>query len=191
MAVALACMCLLGGAGGPATAHDAVAAPAPTLAPQAQVDIDKCGTIRAAVERVVGTLSSAPRRSFAFQQDMPSVTCDYRADGAWATVTYVMSRDRGEFEHLAGLVPGIARIDGIADIALTVPPTPLQTPVGATVALFRDGTSVEIQAAASTLSAEQLTARVTELARAIASDDRLLHGHDVQPTENQPLQGGG
>lgn len=190
-AAAAACAWILGGAAGPVAAHDGVAAPPPTPAPQAQVDIDKCATMRPAVEMTVGTLSSAPRRSFAFMQDMPSLTCDYRADGAWLTVTYIMSRDRGELEHLAALVPGIAKLDGLADVAFTIPPSPLQSPAGATVVFLKDATSVEIQAAASTTSADQLTARVTDLARAIASDDRLLHGHDKPPTENQPLQGGG
>ena len=190
-AATLVCLWVLGSAAGSATAHDAVATPSPTLAPQAQVDIDKCVTVRPAVEAIIGTLSSAPRRSFAFMQDMPSLTCDYRADGAWLTVTFIMGRDRDEFEHLAALVPGVARLDGVADVALTVPPTPLQSPAGATIVFLQGGTSVEIQAAASTTSANQLTTRVTDLARTIASDDRLLHGHDMQATENQPLQGGG
>lgn len=190
-AAAVACAWIFGGTAGSAMARDGVSAPPPTPAPQAQVDIDKCATMRPAVEAIVGTLSSPPRRSFAFMQDMPSLTCDYRADGAWLTVTYIMVRDRGELERLAALVPGIAKLDGLADVAFTIPPSPLQSPAGATIVFLKDGTSVEIQAAANTASADQLTARLTDLARSIASDDRLLHGHDRPPTENQPLQGGG
>ena len=187
LALAVACFAIR--ASGPAAAHEP-AAPDPTVAPEAQTEIDKCDTLRAPVQSILGTLSAAPRHTNSLVQDMPTLSCEYRAENGWLTVMIVMGQDRAQFERLAALVPGIKRLDGVADVAFAVPPTPQQRPAGATVSLWHAGTLVTVEAA-SAKTADQLGADVANLARAIAGDDRLLHGHDKQGPENQHLQGGG
>ena len=163
----------------------------PTTAPQAQVKIDKCATLRPQVESLIGSLSAAPARSRAQEQDMPALTCLYRGDGAWLTVSFILYPDRGQFERTASAVQGAARADGVAEVALTIPPTPQQRPAGATIAAYQGGTQFTLEVASGTKSADQLATELAGLARAIASDDRLLHGRDQDDAENQPLQGGG
>ena len=187
--VALAVACFAIRASGPAAAHEPFA-PDPTVAPEAQTEIDKCETLRAAAQDIVGTLIAATRRATSLIQDMPTLSCEYRAENGWLTVMFVMGQDRAQFERLAALVPDIKRLDGIAEVAFAVPPTPQQRPAGATVSLWHAGTLVTVEAA-SAKTADQLGADVAKLARTITGDDRLLHGHDKQGPENQHLQGGG
>ena len=90
----LVAVCLVLRTSGPADARQ----PAdPSVAPEAQTEIDKCETLRAPIEAMLGTLSSAPRRVTSFVQDMPTLSCDYRADAAWVTVVIVMGQDRAQF----------------------------------------------------------------------------------------------
>ena len=155
------------------------------------VELDKCAELRAPAEAMVGPLSAAPQRTREYYQDMSAVTCRYRSADGWLTVTFVANPDRGQFERMSALVPGSARVDGVGDVAFSIPPTPDQQPAGATIAAYQGGTQVDVEVASGSKTADQLSAELKELARTIASDDRLMHGTDKQPTENQHLQGGG
>ena len=172
-----------------ASAHQPVADP--TTSSDAPVQIDKCATMRPQVESIIGALGSVPARSRAPEQDMPALTCLYRADGAWLTVSFIAYPDRGQFERMASAVQGAVRADGLAETAFSVPPTPQQRPAGATIAAYQSGTQFTLEVASGNKSADQLANELAGLARAIALDDRLVHGLDQDDAENQHLQGGG